>query len=286
MRFSVPAVLVALTACVLAACGGRADSDGDTAGNNSGGSGSKAGSSSGGKNTGGSGVGGSGSGGTGSVCDGYQDALGYQLPVLIVNETTSTIHVGSEMGNCGYVPLFQVADASGAALPELGDCRSSCEQVMQHGAIGGCPAICRFPSSRTLAPGESTIEVWSGLFSETKTLPQSCIADDIGSEAFQCSLARQIQPGTYTFTSRAGTDVDCTTTTGGPCNPCTPESKGGCTIPGALISGDILDAEAIVDLGPGYGVYESAADPAYPGPGNGAGAAGGMIATITIVFRE
>src|SRR5688572_24312537 len=284
MRFSAPTVLLAFSACVLAACGGRADADGDTGGRNSGGSAS--GSGSGGKSTGGSGVGGSSAGGAGSICDGYLDDLGYQLPVVIINETTSTIHVGSEMGNCGYVPLFQVADASGTALPELGDCRSPCEQVMKNGPLG-CPAICRFPSVRTLAPGESSIEVWSGLFGEIMTLPQSCVADDVAGDILQCSLARQVQPGTYTFTSLAGTAIDCTNTTGGPCNACTPDSTGGCTTPGGLIGGNILKAETIVDLGPAYGVYASAARPANPAPGCGAGAApAGMIATINIVFRD
>jgi hypothetical protein len=291
MRFSVPTVLVAFVACSIVACGGRAGSagDDDTAGNDSGGtsSGGSAGKSNGGSKTGGSNAGGTSAGGGTSVCDGFADDLGYQLPVMIVNETTSTIHVGAEMGNCGFVPLFQVADASGTLLPELGDCRSSCEQFIRSGPIGGCPAICRFPSVVTLAPGESTIEVWSGLYNETRTLPDECVASDFQNEGSSCSQARQIQPGTFTFQAQAGTALDCSQTTGTSCGACTPDGKGGCVTPGGLISGDILTAETTVELGPSYGVYDSAARPADPDPGSGAGAApAGMIDSVAIVFRD
>jgi hypothetical protein len=293
MRFSVPTVLVAFVACSIAACGGRAGSagdDDDTAGNDSGGTSSggssAAGKSNGGSKTGGSNAGGTSAGGGSSVCDGFSDDLGYQLPVMIVNETTTTIHVGSDMGNCGYVPLFQVGHSNGSWLPDLGDCRSPCEAVMKNGPLG-CPAICRFPDVRTLAPGESVIEVWSGLYGETMVLPPSCVADDLQNEVLQCSIARQIQPGTYRFAARAGTGINCTSTTGGPCGACSPDSRGGCVTAGGLIAGNILNAETIVDLGPSYGVYDSAARPANPDPGSGAGAApAGMINSVVIVFRD
>jgi hypothetical protein len=180
-----------------------------------------------------------------------------------------------------------VADAGGERLPELGDCRSSCEQVMTHGPIGGCPAICRFPSVVTLAPGESTIEVWSGLYNETRTLPEACVDTDLAKQNLSCSQARQIQPGTFTFMAQAGTELDCMQTTGTACGTCMPDGKGGCVTAGGLISGELLAAETTVDLGPGYGVYDSAARPANPDPGSGAGAApGGMIASVNIVFRD
>jgi hypothetical protein len=112
MRFPVPTVLVAFSVCLMAACGGRAGSAGndDTAGSDSGGSSSggssSAGKGNGGTKSGGSNAGGTSAGGGSSVCDGFGDDLGYQLPVMIINETTRTIHVGAEMGNCGYVLLF------------------------------------------------------------------------------------------------------------------------------------------------------------------------------------
>jgi hypothetical protein len=269
---------------LLVACGGRSNDDDGGGGNDSGGSASGGTSNQAGTHSGGSSSGGTSSGGSASVCDGFDDDLGYQLPVMITNEKASTIHVGAEMGNCGFVPLFEVADVDGNPLAQLGDCRQSCEQVMRNGPLG-CPAICRFPNAVTLAPGEGTIEVWSGLFSEAAALPKSCVDPARQNDILSCDVARQIQPGTYTFSAQAGTVVDCSMTTGGPCGACMPDSQGGCTTPG-VIAGDIVSAETTVELGPAYGVYDTAR-PASPAPGCGAGAApAGMIQSVSIVFRD
>jgi hypothetical protein len=134
-----------------------------------------------------------------------------------------------------------------------------------------------------LAPGEGTIEIWSGLFSEQASPPKSCVPPEWQNEIPSCDMARQIQPGTYTFSAQAGTALDCSMTTGAPCGACMPDGKGGCTTPG-VIAGDIRSAEAVVELGPAYGVYDSAARPGNPAPG--AGAAPGMIASVNIVFRD
>jgi hypothetical protein len=96
------------------------------------------------------------------------------------------------------------------------------------------------------------------------TLPQQCIADF---DYAQCSQAKQIQPGTFTFSARAGSSLDCSATSG-TCNTCMPTGEGGCTTLDGLISGEMHNATATVFLDSSYGVFGGpypAPAPAFPG---------------------
>src|SRR5205814_1006217 len=144
-----------------------------------------------------------------------------------------------EMMTCGSAPLFQVADARGGALPSLGDCRASCVGVRTMGE-GGCATICQFPTSVTLQPGEQRFNNWTGLYSVPGSLSAKCApyASDGGSVS--CDQAKRIEPGTYKFSARAGTALDCGQSNAtGSCSPCMPDGLGGCSASGSLISGNI-----------------------------------------------
>jgi hypothetical protein len=282
----------------LAACGGKSFEGGEgpdpnPGGSNQGGSSNVAGTSSGGSSStagttskGGTGSAGTGQGGSaGASCESFNDQPGYFVSVAIINKTAAPIHLGPDMVTCGTSPLFGVKDASGVPLPSLGDCRSSCQQVRTNGPVG-CPAGCAFPSVVTLQPGGVMYTSYDGLYEFQTTLPDACVNPMFGDS--QCSQARQIQPGTFTFSSRAGSTIDCSQTGTGMCSACTPRGDGGCTTPG-LISGKVHNATTTVVLDASYGVFGGypAPAPAFPGDPDGDSSDGAIaLLTVELVFTD
>lgn len=290
----------ALLLTALTACGGKSfdtDPNPDNGGTDQGGSG-HAGTGSAGKGQGGSGVAGNsyggmssagtGTGGAGSICDTFSDARGTYISVEIINKTSAAIYLGQQEVNCSVSPLFAVNDVAGALLAPPNGCQGTCQTLRDNGPIG-CPAICAFPSSTAIQPGQVMYTTWSGLYQLQRELPRQCIQDDYGNV---CQQTVQVQPGQFTFSAIAGRSIDCTQSSGGPCQACLP-NENGCVTQGALISGEILKAATTVTLGPAYGVYGTAAPaPAAPGSGipnpNPGGGSSGAIAlqAVQIVFTE
>jgi len=81
-----------------------------------------------------------------------------------------------------------------------------------------------------------------------------------------------VKPGAFTFSSQAGTKLDCSQFGGGMCQACMPDSSGGCATQGALVSGTLLLAETKVMLDGSYGV--------------GGLGAGGMAMAVEVVFKN
>jgi hypothetical protein len=283
----------------LTACGGKSfetDPNPDGGGSDQGGSG-HAGSGAAGKGQGGSGqAGGSyggmssagtGSGGSGSVCDAFNDAPGTYLSVAIINQTSAVIYLGQQEVNCSVAPLFGVNDATGALLATPNGCQGTCQTLRDNGPVG-CPAICAFPSTTAIQPGQAMYTMWDGLYQLQRELPRQCVNADYGNV---CQQTVQVQPGQFTFSAIAGRSIDCSQGSGGPCQACL-QNENGCVTPGALISGEILKAATTVTLGPAYGVYGTAAPaPAAPGsdipnPGDQGSGATAPIQSIQIVFTE
>jgi hypothetical protein len=291
--------ICAFLVSVLAACGGKSfdvDPDPNAGGRNPGGSsqgGSSAGSGQGGKSstagtsTGGTGYGGQG-GSAGAACAGFEDAPSSYVPVALINKTSAPIYLGEEMVGCSpwSSPLFQVGDSSGVTLPPPDSCSGSCQSLMDHG-VTGCPAICAFPSAVALQPGETLSTSWNGLFQVQRELPKQCIPPDYGTAA--CQQTMQVQPGTFVFSAVAGRSTDCKATTGGACAACmpTPDGRGGCSISGALIAGQMLNAVTKVQLDASYGIYGSVSNAPAPLPNPG-GSSGDVIAlrTVELIFTE
>lgn len=284
----------ALLLTALTACGGKSfevdpepnGGGSDQGGSAQGGSGS-AGKSQGGTSQGGSvnyaGMGPGGAGGSGSVCDAFNDAQGTYISVEIINKTSTVIYLGQQEVNCGVSPLFGVTDAAGAALSPPNGCQGTCQTLRDHGPIG-CPAICAFPSSTAIQPGQFLSTTWSGLYQVARELPRQCVDADYGNV---CQQTVQVRPGQFTFSAIAGRSIDCSMSSGSPCQACQP-IENACVTPGALIGGEILKAATTVTLGPAYGVYGTAAPvPAEgsnnPNPGSGAAA---PIQAVQIVFTE
>jgi hypothetical protein len=293
-------LVCALLFTALTACGGKSfdvDPNPDTGGSDPGGSG-HGGSGSAGKGLGGSsqagslnhaGMGPGGAGGTGSVCDAFNDAQGTFMSVTIINKTSTVIYLGQEQANCSEAPLFQVMDAMGAPLAFPGGCQSTCQQLLRNGPIG-CPAICAFPGSTAIQPGQAMYTTWNGLYQVEREPPRQCLSADYGNA---CRQTVQVQPGQFTFSAIAGRSIDCSETSGGPCQACV-QNENGCYTPGSLITGQILKAATTVTLGPAYGIYGSAA-PAPAAPGSGVPNPGGAntgtgtaapLQTIQIVFTD
>jgi hypothetical protein len=278
----------------LAACGGKSfevNPDPDPEGGSENGGSAQGGSGNiGGKGHGGSvGKGGTGSGATGSggfagssTCDSFNDAPGYFVSVAVLNKTAAPIYLGQEMMNCGISPLFGVTDAAGAPLVRPGICSETC-QMLRENEFVGCPTICASPDAIKLEPGESYYTQWDGLYQLQRTLPAVCSAS---TQPTGCSQAVQVQPGTFTFSSIAGSSPDCTQTTGAGCGQCNPTGNGGCTVPGGLISGQRHNATTTVYLDSSYGVWGGgptpAPAPAFPGGGSGDIA----LLTVELVFAD
>jgi hypothetical protein len=200
---------------------------------------------------------------------------------MLINKTSKAIYLGQAMNTCGVAPLFTVADETGNVLPPLGNCRTSCAVLRKQGA-GGCPAICQSPLGIKLEPGEIRDVTWDALYRVEGSLAPSCLSyperDDVA-----CDQAKRISPGVYQFSAVAGLELDCSTTTAsGTCDVCHPEPNGGCAVPGGLIAGQMLEAEASATLDSNYGFFDAA------GPGSGAGAAAGALptASVELIFTE
>ncbi len=287
----------ALFVSALAACGGKSFDAGEPdpnpggsnpGGSSQGGSGNIAGTQAGGtSNKGGTGSGATGHGGSaGSTCESFDDEPGYFVSVVIINKTSAAIYLGQDTVNCGISPLFEVQNGSGEQLPAPGGCRSTCRAARTNGPAG-CPAICAFPSSIALQPGEVMYTSYSGLYEVQTTLPQQCVDPSFG--VASCSQAKQIQPGTFTFSARAGSSIDCSQTSG-MCSSCIASGDGGCTTPGSLINGTMHSATATVLLDSSYGVFGGypAPAPAFPGDPSGGSSSSGAIAlrNVELVFTD
>ena len=270
---------VALLVSTLAACGGKSSAHPGDDGTGATGSGG----------TGGAGQAGHAGTGGAAVCSSLDDDYAASVNVSIANQTTTTLYLGQEMVTCGVAPLFQVADADGSALPSLGDCRSSCVSLRKQGA-GGCPGICAFPNTVQLQPGEIWSTSWDGLFSVQGQLPATCVPYDTGAEAkVSCDQAKRIEPGTFTFSARAGSAVDCSQTSpDGACAPCTAGPNGGCSRSGSLIAGPLHATQVTVALDETYGIYPAPSPAPLPNGGADAPAPGGNVAlrTVELVFSE
>lgn len=246
-----------------AGCSGKAntDSDAGAAGSraSSGGS-SIGGSSSSGPYVGGAtGVSGTtlqsgGVGGQASAeCRQLDDQASWAVPVRIINQTSKTIYFGDEVMDCSFntdLP-FQVADQAGSVLAQASPCRTSCA-ALRNGDVGGCPDSCSPSLVIALKPGEEVATTWSGLFAEQATMPSECVPE--GSD-LECTRARHVQPGAFTFSAQAGLAMDCSQTAGEACGTCTAEIAGGCWMFNAVISGERITATTEVTLDAGYGVW-------------------------------
>jgi len=284
----------ALLVSTLAACGGKSHTspdDSGSGGTNTGGTGNgTSGNGTSGTAVGGNGhAGGAGAGGA-DACTVFDDDAPASVMVAISNLTSAPIYLGQDMVTCGVTPLFQVADADGAALPGLGDCRSPCTSLRQQG-VGGCTGICLLPSAVALQPSETLYTTWDGFFRVSGQLPAKCVPFDSGNETtVACDQAKRIDPGSFLFSARAGSALDCSQTTGaGSCTACTPSPNGGCTTSGSLVTGPMHSTQTFVLLNESYGVYPTAS--ANPGPNAGNAelpAPGGNIAQLAVelIFTE
>lgn len=261
---------------VLTACGGNAlDVDSPQQGGSGGGNqagaptagtahGGTSGSGQGGTGAGGSTMGGVGSGGSGDACSAYDDDTPGFIPVKIINETSSPIHLGQELLNCGVEPLFDVTNDTGRLGPG-GSCRTSCNALRTGGPVG-CPAICAYPSTLTLSPGEVYETSWDALSFVESQLPAEC---DVG-YGRACTQARRIGPGKFTFSANSGSSIDCSGAPNGICEACQPLASGGCMTPSSLIGGTLMTADTTVLLDGAYGIYGASPAPGPAMPGLGA----------------
>ena len=275
-----------LVSTTLAACGGKSSaSPGDD---------SQGGNGAGGNGAGGNGAGGkayAGSAGTGGAdaCTSFDDDYAALVNVSISNQTNATIYLGEESVTCGTSPLFQVADANGAALITPGNCRSACVSLRKQGQ-GGCVANCALPSAVALEPQEVLSTTWDGLFLVRAQLPATCVPYETGGNTMvSCDQAKRIEPGSFTFSAHAGSAVDCSQTSGtGTCGACTASPNGGCSTPGSLVTGTIHSTQTTVVLNESYGIYPAPSPPAGSSAGDAAPAPGGSIAQLTVelVFTE
>ena len=248
--------LVALVG--VCACGGVSQLDQPRLGDGTGGgadSAGRAGNASGGQNAGGGGAGGA---GMPAACAQFKDGAPQSASVVIVNDTLAPIYIGPREQTCGARPLFEVHDASNAVVAEPDTCGTPCEGWLAGEPIGGCNAIC-LPSEVTkLDAGERISIPWSALYQFDAQLPSACNTSQLGGGGpVSCSVAKRIEPGSYTFYAVAGSDYACGGNPSG-CGECVPGRKGGCVLRNAIVTGADHNTQAFVPLDPGYGISGSA----------------------------
>ena len=131
---------------------------------------------------------------------------------------------------------------------------------------------------------------WNGLFSVQGELPAKCVPYDTGdASTVSCDQAKRVEPGTFTFSARAGSSVDCSqTSAAGACSTCVASPNGGCSTSGALIAGPLHMAQAVVTLDESYGVYPAPTVSPGSNAGNAAPAPGGAAAvrTVELIFTK
>ncbi|RYZ04865.1 MAG: hypothetical protein EOO73_22065 [Myxococcales bacterium] len=254
-------------------CGGKSfDADERPSGGTSAGGTAAGGTAAGGTaGVAGQGAGGSASGGTSAgggsagqpnACTRFDDEPAAAVLVSITNQTVSALHLGPAAPTCETVPLFSVADATGAELPHVGWCRSSCQSLHEQGGAG-CLAFCPVWDTVTLQPGETLSTIWDGHYLVEGALPSRCVSGQEAGQELTCDQAKTIRPGAYTFTARAGAEIKCESPDG--CSSCAPDERGGCKSSNALVGGVSHTASAIVELDARFGLLRLPEIPGSPG---------------------
>jgi hypothetical protein len=194
--------------------------------------------------------------GAGGVCSQYDDEAGTAIQVRLINGTSQPIYLGPRTPGCGLGPGLTVGFTGGAQLVPPGLCTPTCEDALQ-GKSAFCPPVaCPINSAFTLQPGDSMLLQWSGAYMQSVTLPPECPLPNDGN---QCQRVAGVKPGAYTFSSQAGTAIDCTQTGSATCPPCTGDGSNDCYTAGAVVSGTVLSAHADVMLDASYSVGGSTA---------------------------
>ncbi len=216
--------------------------------------------------------GGSSDGGAGGACSQYDDEAGATIQVQLVNGTSQPIYLGSRTPGCASGAELTVSFTGGADLVPPGLCIPTCED-MRLGKAALCPPVaCPINAATTLQSGESVLFQWSATYMQSVTLPPECPLPDDGN---QCQRIAGVKSGgLYTFSSQAGTAIDCTQTGAVTCPPCTPNGSNGCYTAGAVVSGTVLSAHADVVLDSSYGV------------GGSGGASGGTARAVEVTFMN
>lgn len=277
----------------LAACGGKSfDAGNPNEGGRSGEGGSGSVSGHGGTTQNGGSTGptpeaGSSSGGTGQggqapdACEAFNDEGGTYIQVEIVNDTANVIYLGNDTQTCSAPQLFSVEDESGQALTIDAECRTSCPMAGSDGPVG-CPDLCRVSSVIVLQPGEQYFTNFSGLQYAAKKMPKECVTAPYGSA--DCLQALMLEPGTYTFSSIAGSAMECAVSST-QCGTCQPDGAGGCSVQGAVRSGTELHASTQAVLDGSYGIYPKKLPAPGEAPADEPGGSGALPAPrIRIVF--
>lgn len=216
--------------------------------------------------------GGSSDGGAGGACSQYDDEAGATIQVRLVNGTSQPIYLGSRTPGCASGAELTVSFTGGADLVPPGHCTPTCEDMRLGKAALCLPVVCPINAATTLQPGESMLLQWSATYMQGVTLPAECPLPNDGN---QCERVAGVKSGgRFTFSSQAGTAIDCTQTGAVTCPQCTPNGSNGCYTAGAVVSGTVLSAHADVVLDSSYGV-----------DGSG-GASGGTARAVEVTFMN
>jgi hypothetical protein len=124
-----------------------------------------------------------------------------------------------------------------------GVCEFTCESLQEHGME--CPTICPLAPLIYLEPGGTHVELWTGLYHESRTMPDACWHSPEYAGDGQCMQLITAPDGTYTVTARGWTGVD--NCAGGSCL-CSPDASGSCQLDAmqsaSLTAGTERDASA------------------------------------------
>jgi hypothetical protein len=158
-------------------------------------------------------------------CEPYVDDPGdaASFEVVIVNDRAVPIYIPPSGGCNGNIPL-QISDASGPLTWR--EVYSTCEDLFTEGCA--YPADCAGGPTVRIDPGGRYSTTWGRTRYELIEMPGGCFAQPAMCGP-QCYQEQPAPDGTYTFSTRAGSEIAQCTDTPADCE-CVANADGWCEV--------------------------------------------------------
>jgi hypothetical protein len=144
------------------------------------------------------------------VCEEFPDEAGTEVEIVVTNQRSGPIYIGSRQSLCNVKNQFSVVDAAANVLKIETDSCFTCGDLATKGA---CVYSCgRSPLNRVL-PGASFTLRWSGTTFQTQSIAVACRS----SWPETCPQEKAVPSGTYVVHVVASSAVGCYATELGDC---------------------------------------------------------------------
>jgi hypothetical protein len=185
-------------------------------------------------------------------CANLADEKAPAVTVLIENRTSVPIYVGPPQQTCYNLSVLAPFSVNGGLAISARGCGDVSCAALAKGGPGStftCSSICIDSTYFTrLLVGETLKTSWWAASLSLYELPTKCLGDQENSLT-RCTRAERAPLGTMlTFETQAGTELDCSSATGGVCGSCLSDPSGGCVVQGKMVAGTLLHATSTIEL--------------------------------------